>query len=223
MPPTPVFELRLGGCPRLPPSVICEGIRGVTLPKGGPFGTGAAIPLAAEAAVGVIRSTRAVRGAKTKECEVGIGCPEAGGTELLDTSDRALGFPITLRRREDPELEAGAVVSPGGAAISKRVTCLVEVPRLIVGFGFRWSKTGSEGPREFLDFADMRGGMSEEGQRRRAAIYALNRPVPVMSVKGFPDIEPFPCHIPESVLTRARAPHGAAVEYPPFAVVDTRS
>jgi hypothetical protein len=188
----------------------------VTLPKGGPFGTGAAIPLAVEAAVGVIRPTRAVRGARTEDREGGIGRPEAGGTELLETSDRALGFPIALRRGEDPELEAGAAVSPVGAAISKRVACLVEVARLIVGFGFRWSKTGSEGPREFLDFADMRGGMSEEGQRRRAAIYALNRPVPVMSAKGLPDIEPFPFHIPESVLTRARALHGAAVEYPPL-------
>jgi hypothetical protein len=69
----------------------------------------------------------------------------------------------------------------------------------------------------------MRGEMSEEEQRRRAAIYALNRPVPVMLAKGFPDIEPFPFHIPEDVLTHARAPHGAVIEYPPFAVVDTRS
>jgi hypothetical protein len=68
----------------------------------------------------------------------------------------------------------------------------------------------------------MRGGMSEEGQRRRAAIYTLNRPVPVMSAKGLPDIEPFPFHIPKSVLTRSRAPHGATVGYPPFAVVDTK-
>jgi hypothetical protein len=108
----------------------------VTLPKGGPFGTGAAIPLAVEAAVGVIRPTRAVRGARTEDREGGIGRPEAGGTELLETSDRALGFPIALRRGEDPELEAGAAVSPVGAAISKRVACLVEVARLIVGFGF---------------------------------------------------------------------------------------
>jgi hypothetical protein len=64
--------------------------------------------------------------------------------------------------------------------------------------------------------------MSEEGWRRRAAIYALNCPIPVMSAKGLPDIEPFHLYIPEDVLTRARAPHGTAVEYPPFAVVDTR-
>jgi hypothetical protein len=221
MPPTPVVKSRLGGCPRLPPSVICEGIRGVILPKGGPLGAGAAIPLAAEAAVGVIRPTRAIRGASTEDREVGIGHPGAGGAELLDASDRTLGFPIALRRGEDPELEAGAVVSLVGAAISKRVACRVEVARLIIGFGFWWSKTGSEGPREFLDFTDTRGGMSGKGQRRRAAIYALNRPVPVMSAKGLPDIGPFPFYIPENVLTHACAPHGAAVEYPPFAVVDT--
>jgi hypothetical protein len=109
----------------------------VTLPKGGPFGAGAAISLAAEAAVGVIRPTQAVRGARTEDREVGIGRPEAGGTELLDASDRTLGFPIAPRRGEDPELEAGAAVSPVGATISKHVACLVEVARLIVGFGFR--------------------------------------------------------------------------------------
>jgi hypothetical protein len=160
-----------------------EGILGVTLPKGGPFGTGATTPLAAEAAVGVIRPTRAVRGARTEERDVGIGRPGAGGMELLDASEHALGFPIALRLGEDPELEAGAAGSPVGAAISKCVACRVEVARLMIGFGFLWSKMGSEGPRDVLDFADMHEGVSEEGWRWRAAIYALNHPVPVMSAK----------------------------------------
>jgi hypothetical protein len=127
MPPAPLFESRLGGCPHLLPSVICEGIRGVILPKGGSLGAGAAMPLAAEVAVGVIRPTRAVKGARMEERDVGIGRPGAGGVELLDTSDRALGFPIAPRRGEDPELEAGAAASPIGATISKRVACRVEV------------------------------------------------------------------------------------------------
>ena len=101
----------------------------------------------------------------------------------MDASERALGFPIALRLGEDPELEAGAVGSPVGAAISKRVACRVEAALLMIGFGFRWSKTGSEGPRDVLDFADMHEGISEEGWRWRAAIYALNHPVPVMSAK----------------------------------------
>jgi hypothetical protein len=92
----------------------------------------------------------------------------------------------------------------------------------MIGLGFRWLKTGSEGPRDVLDFADMHEGVSEEGWRWRAAIYALNHPVPVMSAKGIPDIEPFHPYISEDVLTRARAPHGAAVEYPPVVVVDAR-
>ncbi|KAJ7301436.1 hypothetical protein DFH08DRAFT_827559 [Mycena albidolilacea] len=117
-----------------------------------------------------------------------------------------------LRLGEDPELEAGAVGLPVGAAISKHVACRVEVARLIIGFRCRWSKTGSEGPRDVLDFADMHEGISEEGWRWRAAVYALNHL----------DVESFHPYIPEDVLTRARALHGAAIEYPPSDVVDAR-
>jgi hypothetical protein len=68
----------------------------------------------------------------------------------------------------------------------------------------------------------MHKGVSEEGWRWRAAIYALNHPVPVMSAKGLPDIESFHLYIPEDVLTCACAPHSAAVEYSPVAVIDAR-
>jgi hypothetical protein len=117
----------------------------------------------AEAAVGIIRPTRAVEVARKEERAVSIGRLGGGGAELLNTSDRALGFPIAPRRGEDPELEAGAADSPVGAAISKCIACRVEVAQLIIGLGFQWSKTGSEGPWEVLDFEDMQGGVSEEG------------------------------------------------------------
>jgi hypothetical protein len=63
---------------------------------------------------------------RTEECVVSIGQLGAG-TELLDASDRVLGFPIALHRREDPELEAGAEDSLVGATISRHVACRVEV------------------------------------------------------------------------------------------------
>jgi hypothetical protein len=116
---------------------MCDGIRGVTLPKGAPFGIEAATLLAAEAAVDVISPTRAVKGMRTEEHAIGIGRPVAGGTEFLEASDHPFGFPIAPRCGEDPELEAGAADSPVMAAISKCVACRVEVARLIIGLEFR--------------------------------------------------------------------------------------